>query len=344
MDIGFIGLGRMGGAMARNLAQAGHRVRAWNRSPVAGRLASGMAIVSSPAEALRADAAFTMLSDDSAIRDVLLSSDALNRAWPGLVHVVTSTISVGFADELRVRHAEVGIGYVSAPVFGRPEAAEAAQLELMAAGETHAVAKVRPLLDVIGRRTWVLGEDPKQANAAKIAGNRGAEELRSHPWRTPPPRAAAASATSVLYHDRLERLRRITVCGQLRPGRSDLGITAIDCMQIALGRCGGCVAKAKHQGGACGAAGPASAPGSALGRPARRTPGHTQPGRLQISPALGYALEQPAARAPRPDRLALTSTCTGWRLRRSRRARAWPGLRTAQTRDPPGYFPGATQR
>jgi 3-hydroxyisobutyrate dehydrogenase-like beta-hydroxyacid dehydrogenase len=171
MDIGFIGLGRMGGAMARNLAQAGHRVRAWNRSPVAGRLASGMAIVSSPAEALQADAAFTMLSDDSAIRDVLLSSDALNCAWPGLVHVVTSTISFGFADELRVRHAEVGIGYVSAPVFGRPEAAEAAQLELMAAGETHAVAKVRPLLDVIGRRTWVLGEDPKQANAAKIAGN-----------------------------------------------------------------------------------------------------------------------------------------------------------------------------
>ncbi len=112
-----------------------------------------------------------MLSDDSAIRDVLLSSNALHSARPGLVHVVISTISVGFSDELRSRHAEAGIGYVAAPVFGRPEAAEAAQLEVMAAGEKGAVGKVRPLLDVIGGRTWELGEDPKQACAAKIAGN-----------------------------------------------------------------------------------------------------------------------------------------------------------------------------
>jgi 3-hydroxyisobutyrate dehydrogenase-like beta-hydroxyacid dehydrogenase len=171
MDVGFIGLGRMGAAMARNLARAGHRVRAWNRSPVAGGLPSGLEIVASPADALRGDAAFTMLSDDSAIRDVLLASDALHRARPGLVQVVTSTISVGFADELRARHAEAGLGYVSAPVFGRPEAAEAAQLEVMAAGEKAAVGQVLPLLESIGRRTWVLGDDPKQANAAKIAGN-----------------------------------------------------------------------------------------------------------------------------------------------------------------------------
>ena len=54
MDVGFIGLGRMGGAMARNLARAGHRVRAWNRSPAAGDLPSGMEIVSSPGQARRA--------------------------------------------------------------------------------------------------------------------------------------------------------------------------------------------------------------------------------------------------------------------------------------------------
>ncbi len=171
MDIGFIGLGSMGSAMARNLAKAGHRVWAWNRSSVAGGPHSGMEIVATPVQALQADAAFTMLSDDSAIRDVLLSSAVLDRARPGLVHVVTSTTSVGFADELRARHAEAGLGYVSAPVFGRPDAAEAAQLEVMAAGEKGAVGKVLPLLDVIGRRTWVLGDDPKQANAAKIAGN-----------------------------------------------------------------------------------------------------------------------------------------------------------------------------
>jgi 3-hydroxyisobutyrate dehydrogenase-like beta-hydroxyacid dehydrogenase len=78
-----------GGAMARSLAKGGHRVRAWNRSPLAGTLPVGMEIVSSPAE-----------------------------ARSGLVHVVTSTISVGFADELRARHDAAGIGYVSAPVFG----------------------------------------------------------------------------------------------------------------------------------------------------------------------------------------------------------------------------------
>jgi 3-hydroxyisobutyrate dehydrogenase-like beta-hydroxyacid dehydrogenase len=167
MEVGVIGLGRMGGAMARNLAKAGHRVRAWNRSPLAGTLPVGMEIVSCPAEALQADAAFTMLSDDSVIRDVLLSSGALESARSRLAHVVTSTISVGFAGELRALHDAAGIGYVSAPVFGRPEAAEAAQLEVMAAGDKDAVAKVRPLLDVIGRRTWVLGEDPKQAYAAR---------------------------------------------------------------------------------------------------------------------------------------------------------------------------------
>lgn len=127
MDVGVIGLGRMGSAMARNL-RAGHRVRAWNRSPLAAELPAGVEIVPSPAEAFQADATFMVLSDDSAIRDVLLSPDALHDARPGLVHVVASTISVGFADELRARHAEAGVGYVSAPVSSRPEVAEAAQL------------------------------------------------------------------------------------------------------------------------------------------------------------------------------------------------------------------------
>jgi 3-hydroxyisobutyrate dehydrogenase-like beta-hydroxyacid dehydrogenase len=118
MERGVIGLGRMGGAMARNLAKAGHRVRAWNRSPLAGTLPAGMEIVSCPAEALQADAAFTMLSDDSVIRDVLLSSGALDSARSGLVHVVTSTISVGFADELRGLHDTAGLAAAAAERTG----------------------------------------------------------------------------------------------------------------------------------------------------------------------------------------------------------------------------------
>lgn len=171
MGVGFIGLGAMGRAMARNLVGAGYGVRAWNRSPGAAEEIEGVESVPSPGDAFQSDVVFTMLSDDDAIREVLLASDVLGGAREGVVHVVTSTISVDFADELRERHAEAGVGYVSAPVFGRPDVAEAARLNIMAAGEKGAVDRVRPLFDVLGQKTWVLGEDPKQANAAKIAGN-----------------------------------------------------------------------------------------------------------------------------------------------------------------------------
>lgn len=171
MEIGFIGLGKMGRAMARNLARAGHQVRAWNRSGNAGGAVEGVGLVAAPGDAFQADVVFTMLSDDAAIRAVLLAPDVLGAARAGVVHVVTSTISVAFADELRAAHAAAGVGYVAAPVFGRPEVAEAAQLNIVAAGAPADVDRVQPLLAVLGRQTWVLGEDPKQATAAKLAGN-----------------------------------------------------------------------------------------------------------------------------------------------------------------------------
>jgi 3-hydroxyisobutyrate dehydrogenase-like beta-hydroxyacid dehydrogenase len=171
MDIGFIGLGRMGAAMARNLVKAGHKVHAWNRSPDAVRAVAGVNAVAAPTDAFDADVVLTMLSDDAAIRAIVLDSGALQKARAGLVHVVTSTISVAFAEELTRRHDEMGIAYVSAPVFGRPDVAEAAQLGIVAAGKPAAIDKVRPVFDAIGRKTWVMGEDPKQANAAKIGGN-----------------------------------------------------------------------------------------------------------------------------------------------------------------------------
>ena len=169
MQVGFIGLGAMGSAMARNLVKAGHTVRAWNRS--GGRTVDGMAMVPSPQDAFQSEVVFTMLSDDPAIREVLLDPGVLGTAREGVVHVVTATISVDFADELAARHRDAGVGYVSAPVFGRPDVAAAGQLNIMAAGEPAAVDRVRPLLDVLGRKTWVMGTEPRQANAAKIAGN-----------------------------------------------------------------------------------------------------------------------------------------------------------------------------
>jgi len=168
MDVGFIGLGKMGIAMARNIAKAGHRVRAWNRSPVD---AAGLELVKSAREAFQADVVFTMLSDDAALRAVVLDGELLKDARKGSVHVGCSTISIDLAEELTARHAEAGIGYVSAPVFGRPDVAEAAQLNVVAGGAQSAIDKAAPLLAAIGKKTWFMGERPAQANAAKIAGN-----------------------------------------------------------------------------------------------------------------------------------------------------------------------------
>jgi 3-hydroxyisobutyrate dehydrogenase-like beta-hydroxyacid dehydrogenase len=163
MDIGMIGLGAMGRAMARNLVQAGHAVKAWNRS---GGSVEGVTMVASPVDAFQGDAVLTMLSDDSVI-----APDVLTYAKPGLVHVVTSTISVAFARELAVMHAAAGIDYVSAPVLGRPDVAAAGELNVLAGGAPQAVAKVRPVLDAISKRVWDMGADAPTANAAKIACN-----------------------------------------------------------------------------------------------------------------------------------------------------------------------------
>ena len=168
MDVGFIGLGKMGIAMARNIAKAGHRVRAWNRSPADG---AGLDMVKTPRDAFQADVVFTMLSDDAAIREVVLAPDLLKGARAGLIHIVTSTISVAFAEELVAKHKEAGVDYLSAPVFGRPDVAEAAQLNIVVGGAKAAIDKVSPLFAAVGRKTWNMGEQPQQANAAKIAGN-----------------------------------------------------------------------------------------------------------------------------------------------------------------------------
>lgn len=171
MQVGFIGLGSMGSAMALNLVRAGHDVRAWNRSKVTRDGVPGVTLVDRAADAFQADAAFTMLSDDAAIREVILDAGLLASARPGLIHIVTSTISVAFARELERLHEEAGHGYVSAPVLGRPNVAASGQLNILAAGNADAVAAIEPLLAPLGKQVWKLGEIPARANAAKLACN-----------------------------------------------------------------------------------------------------------------------------------------------------------------------------
>lgn len=168
MEIGIIGLGAMGREMARRLVAAGHQVSAWNRS---GGHIDGVRKVQSAAQALQTEVALTMLSDDAAVRSVLLDTNALSHARPGLVHVVTSTISVAFAAELVQSHRAAGIDYLAAPVLGRPDVAAKGELNILAAGAPAALQRARPALEAISKRIWEMGEAPPTANAAKIACN-----------------------------------------------------------------------------------------------------------------------------------------------------------------------------
>ncbi|MFF7710339.1 NAD(P)-binding domain-containing protein [Pseudomonas sp. NPDC007930] len=168
MQIGIIGLGAMGRAMALNLVAAGHQVTAWNRSA---QHLDGVTPAATPAEAFQGEVVLTMLADDAAIREALLDAGVLAQARPGLVHVVASTVSLALAEELVQRHQQAGLGYVAAPVLGRPDVAARGELNVLAAGAPEALAVAQPLLEVIGGRIWPLGPNPPAANAAKIACN-----------------------------------------------------------------------------------------------------------------------------------------------------------------------------
>jgi 3-hydroxyisobutyrate dehydrogenase-like beta-hydroxyacid dehydrogenase len=176
MNIGFIGLGNMGGAVAGRLLEAGHALRVWNRSPEpARRLAEkGAQIAATAEEAFRGDVVFSMLSDDQVTRAVLVDSGVLARATPATtrLHVNMATISAALADELTERHRERGLGYVAAPVLGRPDVAAAGKLTVLLAGQREALESVQPLLEgTVGQKVWRFGERASQANVVKLAVN-----------------------------------------------------------------------------------------------------------------------------------------------------------------------------
>jgi 3-hydroxyisobutyrate dehydrogenase-like beta-hydroxyacid dehydrogenase len=171
MDVGFIGIGTMGSRIAANLLKSGHKVRAWNRerAPVDALARLGATPVSTARDAFSGDAVFSMLADDAAVHAVI--DPLLDGAPKGLVHVNMATISVALARDLTARHRDHGLFYVAATVFGRPELAAAAKLTIVAAGDPGAIARVQPLFDVIGQRTWPMGVQPERANVVKLAGN-----------------------------------------------------------------------------------------------------------------------------------------------------------------------------
>lgn len=175
MKIGFLGLGKMGTPMALRLLAAGHELSVWNRTegrtePLA---REGAIVAGTPAEAeLGADAVITMLFDDHAHEEVLFGSNGLMEALtPSTLHISCSTISVALSERLTAEHARREIPFVAAPVFGRPNVAEAGKLWIVMAGDGDAVAQARPLLEPLSRGISVIGREPRQAHAVKLSGN-----------------------------------------------------------------------------------------------------------------------------------------------------------------------------
>jgi len=174
MKIGFVGLGTMGLPMAANLLKAGHSLRVWSRAPQAGSVLAkqGAQVVDSPtAVATGVEVLISMLSDDAAVRAVMLEGGALAALDAGAIHINMATVSAAFAREMAQRHQARSVSYIAAPVLGRVNVAEAGQLNILTAGAPEALSRVAELFEVLGQKTWNFGVEPELANVVKLALN-----------------------------------------------------------------------------------------------------------------------------------------------------------------------------
>jgi len=174
MRTGFVGLGGMGRAMATALLRAGHEVTVWNRtqSRAEALRGEGASVAATPAEAARVGVVVSMLADDPAVEEVTRGPDGIRDGLPpGGLHVSASTLAPETVERLAREHFDAGQVLLSAPVFGRPDAAAAGKLFVVAAGPAEALERARPLLDAFAQRVFTLGAEPAHANLVKLAGN-----------------------------------------------------------------------------------------------------------------------------------------------------------------------------
>jgi 3-hydroxyisobutyrate dehydrogenase-like beta-hydroxyacid dehydrogenase len=174
MKVGFIGTGRMGGAMVRRLLEAKHDVGVYNRTPEKAKpLAdAGAKIVGSVADAARfGDVIYTMLADDTALEDVVSRQGLLDALPKGGIHVCAGTHGIPVIRKIKEAHANKGQTMIAAPMMGRPELVTAGTAGVFASGPAAAMARCKPLFDALGRKTFAGGDDPEAATAMKIANN-----------------------------------------------------------------------------------------------------------------------------------------------------------------------------
>jgi 3-hydroxyisobutyrate dehydrogenase-like beta-hydroxyacid dehydrogenase len=165
----------MGAAIATNLVRARHELTVWNRSPEKARalVDAGATLAARPKEAVAGcEVVVSMLADDAAL-DSVMSGDAgiLAGLHAGALHISMSTIAVATADNLAARHTEHRQRFLAAPVFGRPEAAAAAKLFVVAAGNAADLQTAKPLFEAMSQRVFYVGEKPSAANLVKLCGN-----------------------------------------------------------------------------------------------------------------------------------------------------------------------------
>jgi len=174
MKVGFIGLGRMGTGMAADLLKAGHEVTVYNRTTdkAQGLIDGGARLAHEVADACRGDMVITMLANDEAVEAIVFGEKGLlQNLSKGAIHASMSTISIALSEKLTRAHASAGQRFVAAPVFGRPEAAAAGKLFIVAGGDPATIKACQPLFEAMGQKTTVISEEPQAANLVKLSGN-----------------------------------------------------------------------------------------------------------------------------------------------------------------------------
>jgi len=175
MKVGFVGTGRMGGAMSRRLIEAGHNVAVYDRVPdqIGALVEAGAKAMGSLAQAARyGEAVFTMLPDDAALDAVVgLQGGLLESLPPGGVHICSGTHGIGIIRRLKAEHSARGQILITAPMLGRPELVTSGQAGMVIAGPPDVLSRCAPLFAAIVRRSFEAGSDPEAASAIKIAAN-----------------------------------------------------------------------------------------------------------------------------------------------------------------------------
>jgi len=170
--ITFIGLGKMGSAIAEQLIKAGFSLTVYNRTFAKTKqlVAMGAQAEASIESAVRdADILFTSVFDDAAL--ISVTEEILKHLKQGAIHVSTSTILPQTASMLAKQHADNGCFYVAAPVFGVPKSVRAKTATTICAGNENAIDTVMPLFNAYSGVIENLGEGAREANILKICIN-----------------------------------------------------------------------------------------------------------------------------------------------------------------------------